>query len=278
MNKKKTTEEFIKEAKLVHGDKYDYSSSTYEAGKLDIKIICLKHGEFKQRAKHHLDGTGCKKCSFEVVGENFQEGGWTDEEKNTLSELIKTTSLRKICKKMNKSMKTIVKMLNKLGLKQERKVRHKDYKEINGSFWRTVNHGAKIRNLEFKINQEYVWDLFVNQGRKCALTDWPISFLGKRERTASIDRINSDLGYIKGNIQIVHKHINKLKMAWPQNFLFDASKSIFLKCRDKEKRFRLEWHENQWQDCLTPKRILIKNDENYIPRNWDKEIKEFLET
>ena len=32
-----------------------------------------------------------------------------------------------------------------------------------------------------------------------------------KDRTASIDRIDSSAGYVAGNIQFVHKHINKMK-------------------------------------------------------------------
>jgi len=34
--KKKTTEEFIKDAKKIHGDKYDYSLAIYENSKKKI--------------------------------------------------------------------------------------------------------------------------------------------------------------------------------------------------------------------------------------------------
>lgn len=273
---KKTTDEFIKEAKSVHGDRYDYSNSIYESGKSNIKIVCKKHGEFKQRAKHHLDGSGCKKCSFEVVGENFQEERWTEQEKCLLAELIKTTSLRKICKKIKKSMKTVVKMLNKLGLSQEKRNTYKDYEDIKGSFWRIVENGAKVRNLEFEITQKYIWELYLKQGRKCALTNWPIIFSRKESRTASIDRINSNLGYIEGNVQIVHKYINKLKMAWSQEFLFDASKAIFLKRKSQEKRFKIEWEDDHWCDTIQPKRKAVKDNENFIFRDWDKELNDLI--
>lgn len=63
-NYKLTTEEFIKKAKKVHGDKYDYSKSIYEGTKIPIKIICPKHGEFNQAPNDHLNGKGCPKCSY----------------------------------------------------------------------------------------------------------------------------------------------------------------------------------------------------------------------
>ena len=61
--KKLTTEEFIKRAKEVHGDKYDYSKVEYKNNKIPVTIICPEHGEFQQRPSNHLNGSGCKKCA-----------------------------------------------------------------------------------------------------------------------------------------------------------------------------------------------------------------------
>lgn len=57
-----TTEEFVKKAKLVHGDKYDYSNVQYANEKERVKIICKKHGEFWQIPNYHLSGCGCPQC------------------------------------------------------------------------------------------------------------------------------------------------------------------------------------------------------------------------
>lgn len=61
--KTKTTEQFIEEAKKVHGDKYDYSKTKYTHAFDKVCIICPKHGEFWQRAFDHLHNHGCPKCS-----------------------------------------------------------------------------------------------------------------------------------------------------------------------------------------------------------------------
>ena len=65
MPKKKTKEEFIAKAKLVHGDKYDYSKVEYVGALTKVCIICPKHGEFCQEANSHLRGQGCPKCKYE---------------------------------------------------------------------------------------------------------------------------------------------------------------------------------------------------------------------
>ena len=45
-NFRKTTEQFIEEARKVHGDKYDYSKVEYVNATTKVRIICPKHGEF----------------------------------------------------------------------------------------------------------------------------------------------------------------------------------------------------------------------------------------
>ena len=58
-----TTKEFIKKAKKIHGDKYDYSKAKYINNITPICIICSVHGEFWQTPIHHLRGCDCPKCS-----------------------------------------------------------------------------------------------------------------------------------------------------------------------------------------------------------------------
>ncbi len=57
------TEKFIEQAKLIHGDKYDYSKVDYINCSSKVIIICKKHGEFQQIARCHLKGAGCGKCA-----------------------------------------------------------------------------------------------------------------------------------------------------------------------------------------------------------------------
>lgn len=70
MSKKLTKDEFIKKAKEIHGDKYDYSKVNYINNHTSIIIICPEHGEFSQIPSSHLLGYGCKKCAIKKVTSN----------------------------------------------------------------------------------------------------------------------------------------------------------------------------------------------------------------
>jgi len=64
--KKLTTEEYIKKARLVHGDKYGYSLVEYVGRDHKVKIICEKHGVFEQNAGNHLSRCECPECANEI--------------------------------------------------------------------------------------------------------------------------------------------------------------------------------------------------------------------
>ena len=66
---RKSNEEFIQQAKEIHGDKYDYSKVDYKDNKTKVIIICPKHGDFMVAPhKHILRGNGCPKCANEQNG------------------------------------------------------------------------------------------------------------------------------------------------------------------------------------------------------------------
>lgn len=57
-----TTDEWIKKARKVHGDKYLYNKVHYNGSSKKVLITCPIHGDFLQEAASHLNGVGCPKC------------------------------------------------------------------------------------------------------------------------------------------------------------------------------------------------------------------------
>jgi hypothetical protein len=66
----KSRKEFIDDSVKKHGNKYDYSQVDYKDCKTKVKIICSKHGVFKQIPSGHLSGKGCEKCARELTTYN----------------------------------------------------------------------------------------------------------------------------------------------------------------------------------------------------------------
>ncbi len=75
--KKLTTEEFIKKAREVHGDRYDYSKVEYVNASTKVCIICKEHGEFWQKPSPHTAGHGCAKCASDINAAKMRF--WTEE-------------------------------------------------------------------------------------------------------------------------------------------------------------------------------------------------------
>ncbi len=67
---KKSLEQFVMDAKSVHGSKYDYSKFEYINDSTKGIIICKIHGEFLQKTNNHLNGHGCSICK-ESKGESL---------------------------------------------------------------------------------------------------------------------------------------------------------------------------------------------------------------
>lgn len=95
--------------------------------------------------------------------------------------------------------------------------------DISGNHAAQIRKNAKRRNLEFIPTTQELWELYLAQDKKCAISQLPISF---KDKTASLDRINSDLGYTHENIQWVHKHINQMKLDLDQELFIKYCKII----------------------------------------------------
>ena len=70
--RRSTTEDFIKSAKKIHKDTYDYSKVQYVERNIPVAIICKNHGLFYQTPNTHLSGSGCPFCK-QTKGESAIE-------------------------------------------------------------------------------------------------------------------------------------------------------------------------------------------------------------
>jgi hypothetical protein len=115
---------------------------------------------------------------------------------------------------------------------------HSGIGDITKTHYLALKRNATFRNKECFDGTlptlQFLWELYVKQGGKCALSGLSIQF-GKLLRipkpsvtenshdqwqsrvdfannTASLDRIDSNKGYTEDNVQWVHKDINMMKM------------------------------------------------------------------
>lgn len=79
---------------------------------------------------------------------------------------------------------------------------------------------TRYKGHELCVTEDYAFDILDRQNGKCALTGVPISIaVGTKYRTtttASLDRIDSSKPYVEGNLQWLHKDVNRMKLAFPE--------------------------------------------------------------
>lgn len=101
------------------------------------------------------------------------------------------------------------------------------YKEIPISWFEEKRRKANSRGKEFDIDIKYIWYLYIRQGKVCALSGLPLDFNKDTDMSmVSLDRINNEKGYVKRNIQLLHKTINFMKYVYTQKEFIKMCKLV----------------------------------------------------
>lgn len=219
------------------------------------KVQCDKCSKEKITCEHYLLTrlAACSKCYPRKYNVKFRED-LTGQRINNWQVLHKSKNLKRYqywtckCVPCGKTRDIYVQYIFKtVECLQCRSVKKRGYKnkgwkgcgEISGTAFRSIMKGAKARNLDFTITIEYIWDLFLKQDGKCALTgsklEFPIHLKETAASTASLDRIDSSQGYIEGNVQWVHKKINLMKRDLHPDEFIQYCKLVAKHCKSRKK-------------------------------------------
>lgn len=101
-NPKYNSESFAAAARLIHGNRYDYSLIQRPILSRTNPILCHDHGIFFQKGQHHLAGAGCKTCGinarsstssfgFQKVKQEFQAPAWATDAAPLLGDKVQFT-------------------------------------------------------------------------------------------------------------------------------------------------------------------------------------------
>lgn len=107
--------------------------------------------------------------------------------------------------------------------------------ELSGTHWHRICLEAEKRGYAVAIKIADAWRLFVAQEGKCALSGMPLRMRGRKSEerrsrgTASLDRIDSTRGYVRGNVQWVHKDVNLLKNNFDEEYLLQMCRLVVRK-------------------------------------------------
>jgi hypothetical protein len=99
--------------------------------------------------------------------------------------------------------------------------------------WVRVLGNAKMRGIEVLVSEEEARSLLESQRFLCALSGFPlvvaesgIEATRKLNTTASLDRIDSAKPYEHGNIQWIHKEINRMKNKYSQQRFIEVCRGV----------------------------------------------------
>jgi len=105
---------------------------------------------------------------------------------------------------------------------------------FEASYLNRVKIRAKKSGFEFNLDTDYIVKLLQKQNYKCALSGMNIEIRkvwhGNITQTASLDRIDNTKGYIKGNVQWLHKDINNMKHTFTEEYFKQLCKNVSSKC------------------------------------------------
>lgn len=152
--KKKTTKEFITEAKKIFSH-FDYSLVDYVNAHTPVKIICPTHGEFLQKPNSILNNIGCEKCSVDrQLQTKIERGIITDPKDKTDYENYR----RAVWRVSNRNYKLHKDKINPKNYRRSLRY-HLDHKYpiqkgwINGKTPEEIGHWSNLQILEGKENR-----------------------------------------------------------------------------------------------------------------------------
>ena len=97
------------------------------------------------------------------------------------------------------------------------------------SFLNKIKNRCKANNIECNISEQYLEELWNRQSGSCYLTGEPLD-LGynnrSKNRTASVDRIDSTKGYIEGNVCWVLKDLNMMKQGYSLEYFIGLCRKV----------------------------------------------------
>lgn len=109
------------------------------------------------------------------------------------------------------------------------------YEDICSIYFNRVKERADARDIKFHIDKEMMWNKYIEQKGKCALTGLDIklqrNYKKRGKMTASLDRIDSDKDYTLDNIQWVHKDVNRMKNAFSEEYFLEICKLVVNKSK-----------------------------------------------
>lgn len=165
----------------------------------------------------------------------------------TEQHVINKRSLLDISKEIGCDHKTVAHYIHYHGISQQepeykgRKMKGNvnwlGYGDISKTQYSNIKNNARIRNIAFEVSIEDLWEVYLNQDGKCALSGVSIGFIACKKGNASLDRIDSTKPYTKDNIWWVHKDINLAKQSLSVNDFIELCEKVVTHAHENHKSY-----------------------------------------
>lgn len=179
----------------------------------------------------------CKKCCIErnrtryKNDEKFREKDRLRCRKYYLKNKDKVNKrIKQYCKDNREAVKARSRRYN---ITNRDILRQKHYDRISISaeafirnLYRGIQSRVKRSKLELDFNVDFLLKLWHKQNGKCVMTDISMTHIVDDPQAVSVDRINSNNGYLKDNIQLVCRFINYAKNTYQNERIIGLIKSI----------------------------------------------------
>lgn len=153
--------------------------------------------------------------------------------------IVEDKPIHIIAKKYKCNFSHIVKLLKMFDIPKRKDPKFRKGKDnpkwkggdiVPASLHYDYKHGAERRGIIFDISIEDMEKQYKKQNGLCAISNieltMPIARTMFKQCTASLDRIDSNKGYIVNNIQWVHKKVQQMKWNISQNEFIEWCKII----------------------------------------------------
>jgi hypothetical protein len=105
---------------------------------------------------------------------------------------------------------------------RENNPRWRGHEGLTGVFLRRCQYDAERRGLLWEVAPEYLWQLWLDQAGRCAYTGLELTL----DLDASLDRRDNTFGYVEGNVQWVHRDVNRMKTDFQENYFLSLCEKV----------------------------------------------------
>ena len=158
------------------------------------------------------------------------------------SDILKSGQAKK-CRACSNKEKYLENVKNKKVAFKGYSVKHQGTGDLTKTQLLRIKQSCDSRDIEWDkeyMTTENLWNLMIEQNHKCALSGLDI-WLSKGKNipmqtnqrnldysgwNASLDRIDSNIGYVQGNLQWVHRNINIMKNSYSQEYFIKLCKLV----------------------------------------------------